>query len=121
MGYTIDLTPAVLDLNLYAGDDGSFQIIFVDIDNNTIDVSIFTWEAQIRNTRASSDHISLTVDVSEANVGILTIDIPESVTRSLANNLWNKTSQWDLQSTDGTSPVVTILQGSVYCGLDVTR
>ena len=116
MGTKIDLTPAILDLNLYSGDGEDFQISFIDEVKTPIDVSRFTWLAQIRQLRTSIEAIDLSIDATKANVGILTIHISSIITKSLP-----KTSQWDLQNTSLTTEPRTVLQGTVTCNKDVTR
>lgn len=115
------MTPARLDLVLYAGDIGDFDIHFVDNLGAPIDLTAYTWAAQIRQTRESTQKINLVVNNVDEFLGILKIEIPGSVTRTLVDSLWNKSSVWDLQSTLGFDESVTLLQGDVICTLDVTR
>jgi len=117
MNEQVDLTPAVVDLFLYAGDDEIFQVSFVDENNTAIDVSLFTWTSQIRQTRNSTDSVDISIDTTEASTGILTLTVSGTVTRDLP-----RVSYWDLQyvPSDSENPS-TILQGTVNCKLDVTR
>jgi hypothetical protein len=119
MSIKIDMTPAVLDLVLYAGDVGDFKITFKDTDDTALDVSTYGLQAQIRKARASEEYVNLDLDVTNAATGIVIVKISEDVTRDLAVNKWDKTAQWDLQATEPS--VVTLLQGSVTCKMDVTR
>lgn len=112
----VDLTPAILDLALYAGDGEDFQIVVKDEAAQPIDVSHLVWTAQIRKTRASTTASNLTIDMTSAGTGVIKIHIPASITNVLA-----KLGQWDLQYTNGSGDPVTILQGSVTCSQDVTR
>jgi len=117
MTNTIDVTPAILDLVLYAGDGTKFQVKFVDQNEAVIDVSGLTWSAQIRRTRTTDIAAELEIDSTDAAVGLITVHISADVTRNLA-----KKSQWDLQYTSSDNPEpLTILQGTVSCNLDVTR
>ena len=113
----IDLTPAILDLALYAGDGSDFQVNFMDEDGAPIDVSDLIWTAQIRKTRTAEIAYDLEIDNSDAASGYITIHISAETTRSLP-----KASVWDLQNTSVARPEpVTVLQGSVTCEQDVTR
>ena len=114
---SVDLTPAVLDLALYAGDGEDFQIVFKDENDQALDVSGMTWNSQIRKTRTSTDAADLEIDTSDAATGTIVVRVSAAITRNLA-----PTGQWDLQYTtaDRTDPV-TILQGAVTCAQDVTR
>lgn len=117
MSEKIDLTPAVLDLVLYAGDGADFEVIFTDESNDAIDVSDLSWAAQIRKTRVSEEAATLEITTDDAATGIIVVHISAEVSRGLA-----KTSQWDLQSTSVSRPdPVTVLQGTVTCNPDVTR
>jgi hypothetical protein len=122
MPLTIDMTPDSLDLLLYAGDGGDFQVYFVDVSNVPINVFGWSFSAQIRKSRTSPEHRTLTVDLGDAHNGVITILIPKEVTRDLANDEWNTEWVWDLQSiTPGRKDPTTILQGSVVCSQDVTK
>ena len=121
MPITIDLTPDTLDLVLYAGDGCDFQISFVDDFDLAVDVSDWTWRAQIRSTRKSIDYTPLTIDYSGASNGVIIVGISKEITREIASGI-NTASQWDLESlASGSENPVTILQGSVYCNMDVTK
>jgi hypothetical protein len=113
----LDMTPAVLDLILYAGDGATFQVDFVDETQQPIDLSGYIWTAQIRKTRTSDTAEDLEIETDQANVGVIMIHISDEVTRAL-----QKTGQWDLQFTTPSRPEpLTVLQGTVTCNQDVTR
>lgn len=117
MNNKIDLTPAVLDLVLYAGDGADFQVSFVDEDNETIDVSNRTWTSQIRKTRTAETAYDLEIDSTDAATGLIVLHISAEITRELP-----RTAQWDLQCTSvGSDEPTTVLQGAVTCNQDVTR
>ncbi len=119
MSVKIDMTPAVLDLVLYAGDVGDFQINFVDEFDGAIDVLNYGLQAQIRKSRLGTDHTDLELDLTHASLGQVIVRIPEEVTRDLVANAWDKKAQWDIQCTNPS--VVTLVQGTVTCSQDVTR
>lgn len=117
MADKIDLTPATLDLVLYAGDGEDFQIIFKDDQNVVIDVSALVWTSQIRKTRSSDVSSDIIINTDNADTGVIGLHISDTVTRALSER-----GQWDLQCTSVTRPEpLTILQGSVKCEQDVTR
>lgn len=117
MNNRIDLTPDHLDLSLYAGDGISFEIDFEDENEVAIDVSSYTWTAQIRKTRGSDTSYSIDINTDNAATGIIILHIPSTVTSQLPDH-----SQWDLQSVSiGETEPTTVLQGRVTCTKDVTR
>jgi hypothetical protein len=116
MANSINLTPAVLDLILYAGDGARFEIDFVDKDDLPIDVSDLTWSAQIRKTRKTLEAVDMVIEDEDADTGVIFMVISADVTRNLARK-----SQWDIQGVlEGGDPF-TFLQGSITCLPDVTR
>ena len=122
MPTTIDLTPDTLDLVLYAGDGCDFQINFVDDTNTPINVSAWNWRAQIRKTRNSNNFIPLTINTANSANGNIVVSISETITRELVSQENNTVNQWDLESISvGSTAPVTVLQGTVYCNMDVTR
>lgn len=118
----VNSTPAVLDIYLYAGDVGDFQINFKDVAGSSVPVNDKTWTAQIRKSRSSIEFIDLEIDTHNSPYGSLIVKIPGEVSRTLSEGTWGKTSQWDIQCTDseGGNPI-TVLQGTVYCDMDVTK
>ena len=122
MALTVDLTPDSIDFVLYAGDNGDFQIKFIDETSTVINMTGWVWRAQIRKTRASELYTALIVDSTASAQGIIKVLITSAITRSLAESKWNKTSQWDIEGTPpGMTSPLTLLQGTIYCSLDVTR
>ena len=118
----ISSIPGVLDIHLYAGDVGDFQINFKDVDQAPVPVNDRVWKAQIRKSRTSIECIDLEMDMAKAPFGSIIVKIPDSVTRSLSEGAWGKNAQWDIQCTDSEgNNNVTVLQGAVFVELDVTR
>lgn len=113
----VDLTPAVLDLNLYAGDGEALLIDIVDSSSIPVDVSDRTWAAQWRPSRRSEDDLAvdLEVDDSEAGEGRIVVRFPSNVTRTLGAGVW------DLQATVVGGEPETLAGGKVRVTLDVTR
>lgn len=113
----LDLRPAILNLNLYAGDGEDFQVSFVDELKQAVDVSMYDWTSQIRELSSSTEFYDLSIDASDAANGNIIIHISAEVTSALP-----KTSKWDLQCTseDRIEPV-TLLRGDVLCEKDITR
>ena len=112
---SLNLTPAVLNIDVYAGDTEEFQVYFVTSEDVAIDVSEYTWSAQIREYRTSTDFNAIEVNADNANLGVLLVSVPASVTENLPQN-----SVWDLQGVYSGNPT-TFLQGKVTCTKDVTR
>lgn len=116
MSDKLDLSPAVLDLVLYAGDGTTFEIDFVDENEATIDMSGFTWAAQIRKKRGVDPAFDLEFTTTNTVGGVLLVHVPAEITAQLP-----KSGQWDLQATAAGQDPITLLQGAVTCNVDVTR
>lgn len=117
----VDLTPDTLDLVLYAGDVGDFQLDFIGDNGVAMDMTPWTFKAQIKKSRGSSQSINLPIDMSKATFGMIIVRLPAAITRTLGQDLWNRNSQWDLQCQSIISDPITVLQGNVYCSKDVTQ
>jgi len=101
-------------LELYQGDDYA-AIVHVSFDGAPADLSGYTVAAQIRRNNADSDPIEATIGTSITGSDII-LDIDKTVTTDLAGSF-----MWDLQLTDGTGTVTTIMRGPVHVMLEVTR
>ena len=121
MPMKVDLTPDYLDLVFYAGDIGDFQIEFKDRTGASINVSTWNWMAQIRTTRDATPYTSLTIDTTSAATGLITVRVPATVTRTIAQDYPKQVGVWDIQGTPSGSQPTTVLQGTIRCSMDVTR
>jgi hypothetical protein len=108
----VDLTPAVLDLKLYAGDETAVVVTALDrVTKTPVDLSDRTWAAQWRRKRSSSTAVDLSVDDSGANAGVLIVYFPGTL---------DPLGCWDLEG-DHAGGKDTILTGEVRVEPDVTR
>lgn len=110
--------PAEIDLHIYRGDTGLFQVHLIYPDGNPIDISTATWDCDIRaSTDAATPLASLTVTPIDVNTVELMLDAATS--QLLTSGL-----VWDLEmrfvGADG--PLVqTLIRGVVYVEKDVSR
>lgn len=109
----VDLTPAILDLKLYGGDDTAVIIHIINKQTKApLDVSDRIWAAQWRRKRAALTSVDLAVDDSGAASGTLIVHFPGTL---------DPLGVWDLEGTHATTGKDTILTGSVTIESDVTR
>lgn len=109
----VDLTPAVLDLKLYAGDATAVVVTALDrVTKAPVDLSDRTWAAQWRRKRASASATNLSVDDSGAATGVIIIHFPGDL---------DPLGVWDLEGTHAVTGKDTILTGEVRVEEDVTR
>ena len=109
----VNLTPAALDLTLYAGDPTAVIIHAIDkVTKAPADLSDRTWASQWRRKRASTTAVDLSVDDSGAATGELIVHFPGTL---------DPVGVWDLQGTHAVTGKDTILGGDVFVEPDVTR
>lgn len=116
----IDVTPATLDLTLYAGDGFSMRISFVNKATGAPWPVDGTWLAQIRQTAAAADPplATFVIDTTDAVNGNLTVSLTGDDTRAC---LATPVSFWDLQQTPPGGEPRTWYSGKVKASQDVTR
>jgi hypothetical protein len=117
---TIDVTPANLDLTLYAGDGFTMRISFINKETGNPWPLTGTWLAQIRATAAAPDPpiASFAIDTHDAVNGNITVSLTGEDTRACLGNV---VSFWDLQQTVLGGEPRTWYAGKVKVGQDVTR
>lgn len=109
----VDLTPAVLDLKLYAGDATAVVVTALNrVTKTPVDLSDRTWAAQWRRKRTSTTAVDLAVDDSGAITGVIIVHFPGDL---------DPRGFWDLEGTHAVSGKDTILTGEVRVEEDVTR
>lgn len=110
-------SPARRDLEIYRGDDYSHQITFVDANNAPLDVSAYTFTAEIRDRSEGGAQVyaTFTVDMTQAATGIITLHLAAADTR-----IKTDVAYWDLQVDTG-SAIQTWLAGKVTASGDVTH
>lgn len=120
----INVSPPLVDLTLYAGDDVEFRLICTDKDGDPVDVG-GEIEAQIRLDRKqeSASLADFNAVMDEAGNGIVTLTLTGEQTKSLITdwNLGKFAGVWDVQWTNNAAEVRTLCQGKVECWADVTR
>jgi hypothetical protein len=109
----VDLTPATLDLKLYAGDQTAVVVTAIDrVTKLAVDLSDRTWAAQWRRKRSSSTAVNLSVDDSGSASGVVIIHFPGTL---------DPIGVYDLEGTHATTGKDTILTGEVRIEEDVTH
>lgn len=125
MASTIDVSPSVLNLILYAGDGISFNMLFKDGDDAPLNIT-GSVEADIRIKREDDDPIvEFAVDLTEGGDGVVKLSLTGAQTQALSDDNSAKNGKfsgvWDVQWTAAGMEPRTICQGTVGCELDVTR
>jgi hypothetical protein len=116
----IDVTPATLDLTLYAGDGFSMRISFVNKVTGDPWPVDGTWLAQIRPTAAAADPIAeFAIDTTDAANGNITASLSGDDTRACLESPGVAT--WDLQQIPPGGEPRTWYSGKVKTTQDVTR
>lgn len=108
--------PFKVDITVYRGDSGSFRISVKDPDNNPIDISGATWDADIRVK--DKDPVAVTSFVIEPVVGdtsSITVSLP-----SENSALLTRSGVYDIQMTLN-DVVTTLIAGEIILTLDVSR
>lgn len=109
------MTPGTRDLDLYRGDTYAHTVTFTD-GTDPVDVSGYSWLAQIRETTDSAAVVeAFTVDTTNAATGVLVLRLSAAQAAELP-----RSARWDLQRTAG-GVVETILAGRVVTMPDVSR
>lgn len=110
--------PGVLNLRLYSGDTFTRSLQFTDSDGVAIDITGWTFLAQIREApNADLVLATFTVTVTDAADGRIDITLSASDVAGLENSRF---LSWDLQVT-ASSAVRTYVRGSVKVDTDVSR
>lgn len=109
----VNLTPAVLDLKLYAGDQTAVIIHAIDkVTKLPANLSDRTWASQWRRKHTSTTAVNLSVDDGNAATGEIIVYFPGTL---------DSVGVWDLEGTHAVSGKDTILTGDVSVDPDVTH
>jgi len=106
--------PVQLDLAIYRGDTGHFQVHLTDSLGQPVDVSTATWDADIRLTADDTTTVGSFVITT---VDSATIDV--AVDTALSEVL-PPAAVWDLEMTNN-GEVKTLLAGKITSTVDVSR
>lgn len=121
---TLDLTPQILNIKLYAGDGVIFRLVVTDVNDAPVNLTGLI-KAQIRLSRASGDPAlaEFSADLTDAANGIVMLSLTGEETTALEPppSLKKFKGVWDIEwHPEGESPR-TLVQGNVECYNDVTR
>lgn len=108
-----DYTASTYDIRLQRGDDLVEQFTFTDDDGEALDLSGYTFASQLRQTADGTLLATFTVSVSD---NVVSRTLSRTVTATL-----DGTYVHDLQWTDPSGRVRTLLSGEVEVVEDVTR
>ena len=120
--------PGTFDIAAYRGDTKEWTLTFADDAAAPVDMSAWTWLAQVRASRDEPDTVvaTFTVDDTNAATGTLILTLPAAQAALLVTGTTDglptpgkATYYWDLQGTDGTV-VKTWLAGKVKVTGDVS-
>jgi hypothetical protein len=101
---------------LYRGDSFSLRVRLDDVTGQPVDVTGWSWLCQLRSPLDALIG-TLDVDTSKAGSGELRLSLAPEVTASLVPG----DLVWDLQASDVTGGVRTVLTGKLRIRADVSR
>lgn len=110
--------PATLNLTEVQGDDWLITLNFQDANSYVVDLSTSTFLASIRRgtTKNSPVEASFTIDDTNADTGVLILELPNANSALLSRSAY----YWDLQETDADNKIVTLIYGKITIINDVT-
>jgi hypothetical protein len=108
--------PAWVDLYIYRGDSGRFQVQIVLLDGTFVNLTGATWDCDVR---ASADDPTVITSLPVSPVDAYTIEIrlPSATSAGLSDE---DVSVWDLEMTLN-GEVATVMRGNVFVTKDVSR
>jgi hypothetical protein len=115
---TLDLTPKIMDLELYAGDGATFTIN-VNGDAGPVNVTGAV-AAQIKPQYSGAADEAFAVDLTDAATGIVKLSLTGVQTAGLVVSGMAYTGVWDCQWTAPGAEPKTLVCGTVKCYPDVT-
>lgn len=116
---TVDVSPATLDLTLYAGDGFSMRVSFINKETGVPWPVDGVWVAQIRTTASAVDTLAeFAIDITDAVNGNITVSLTGDDTRAC---LVSSVAYWDLEQTPPGGQPRTWYSGKVKTTQDVTR
>lgn len=127
MATAVGQDPEDLPLSIYCGDRWEHPFHFVDEAGDPVDVSGYSWAAQVRTSQtASSAEADFSFDTTDAVTGVVVMYLTKADTAALLTPGEGKSSKsltWDLQRTLIADPeqVRTLYSGAVTVTLDRTR
>jgi hypothetical protein len=107
--------PLAVDLILYRGDDFYVDLTLTDEAGDPWDLTGWTAASQIRPSAESDQVLASFTATIEANV--IGLHLPHDQAQALTPGA----SRWDVQITDPTDRVLTLVAGAVTVTADVTR
>jgi len=107
--------PARRDLEFYRSDTWTHEVRFVDVDDNPVDVSAWSFASQVRRRTSSDLIVSFQVDSSLASTGTIVFTVQAPLTDIEAGRY-----RYDVERTQG-NVVQTVVQGGVVVSGDITR
>lgn len=110
------MRPAIRNIAVTRGDTYQHLVAFTDADGAPVDLTGYTYAAQLRANPESPD-ILATMDTSAGATGEVWLTIDPDVTALLVPGR----RAWDLQETDPDGIVTTLLAGAADVVADVTR
>lgn len=119
MADTLYITPADLDVIAYQGDAFAMQVTVKDQADAVINLSGYSASMQVRADVADlalAVAATATVTITDSANGILEAVIDQSTMQSLAGNY-----RYDLQVTDDSGSVQTLLAGKFTVRQEITR
>lgn len=117
----LNLLPDTLDLALYAGDGVNIKLTVTDNADAPLPVT-GEIKAQIRRTRLGTEVMAeFAADLIQGDEGFVFISLTGEQTAALIEDKPKFKGVWDVQWIKPDEEPITLVQGTVECGADVTR
>lgn len=110
------MLPAVFNIEITAGDGYNNTFTFKDSDDKPIDVSTYTFRAQIRKKPSAEEYTDFGIDDTDSAEGKIVISLSGDQVRALG-----KGGVWDMEYVISDGDPTTIIKGKVKVVPDVTR
>jgi hypothetical protein len=115
---TLNAIPPTLDLNVYAGDDVTITLTIEEPGGFPYDLT-GTLLAQIRKAHGQEVVGLFTINVPDPPTGVCYLTLTDDMTRALGVD--GGRHSWDLELTDGSDIITTIVKGALSTSLDITQ
>lgn len=110
------MLPGTLNIEMMDGDGYRNTLTFTDSDDDALDLSSYTFSAQIRKNPKAEDAVSFIIDDTDADTGVIVISLTGDQVRSLFHKC-----MWDMEYVIGDSDPTTVLKGTITIYSDITR
>ena len=111
-----DTETGIVYVSQLRGDSFLLTVELSDASRSPVDATGWTWRSDLRDA-ADLEVATIEVGTADASIGVVTMTMPAATTEALDLGDYS----WDLESTDLTPEVRTLVTGKLRLRADVTR